>query len=98
MFGGLFAMLGLSYLVYLRAKANQRRKWLWIFLLWLMVCAIGVVCGYVALWVMYLQGAAFASEYEAAKSILIPTGIGMTVGAVLCLWLVGRKTTISVSP
>ena len=89
--GGLFAMIALSFLVYRCAAANHRRRLLWVLLLWLLVIGAGFLAGAIAMTAYYLRGEMFATEAEEISALMLPTGIGMLAGAILCVCLVARK-------
>ena len=89
--GGWFAMIALSFLVYRCASNNHRRRWLWILLLWLFVLGSGTIAALLAIGILHWRGFEFANEREAAEALIVPTGIGMLVGAISCVWLVTRQ-------
>jgi flagellar basal body-associated protein FliL len=60
---GLFALIAVSMLVYMRAKASHRNRLLWVFLLWLFVLTFGIGGGAIATFVYYLK-----STYLKAQS------------------------------
>jgi hypothetical protein len=91
MFGGWFALIAVSYLVYRCAAANHRRRLLWVALLWVFTFATGMVTTLIAALSFELRGIQFATERETTEALLAPAGVGMLIGAVLCVWLVCRN-------
>ncbi len=95
MFGGLLAMIAVSFLVYRRAGANQRRRSLWVLLLWVLAMGGAIAAEILAMIMNYIRHVEFATEREEMYALVLPAGMGMAVGAVVCVWLAGRKTEVA---
>lgn len=95
MFGGWFALIALSFVVYRCAAARHRRRLLWVGILWLLVFGAGIAGSFMMAFVFHLRGIQFATEKEEIEALVVPAGIGMLIGAVLCVWLASRRTNRS---
>ena len=92
MFGGWFALIAVSFLVYRCAAASHRRRLLWVGILWLVTFGAGIVASIMMAFVFHLSGIQFATEREATEALLVPAGIGMLIGAAISVWLASRST------
>jgi hypothetical protein len=95
MFGGWFALIAVSFLVYRVAVANGRSGLRWVGLLWLYAFGAGFVTSLIVALMFDLRGTQFATEREGTNALVLPAGIGMLIGAVICVWLASRSTTQS---
>jgi len=91
MFGGWFALIAVSFLVYRCAAANRRRRWLWVLLLWISTFGCGIWLGSVVAIIYAIRGVDFTTETAAAEALVAPVCIGMLVGAIACVYLANRR-------
>ena len=91
MFGGWFALIAASYLMYRCAAANNRRRWLWIGLLWLFSFGGGILAVIANSLAFILLGVEFANEMEATYALVPAAGIGMLAGALFAVGLASRR-------
>src|SRR5262245_5584521 len=95
MFVGWSALFAVSYLAYRRAAAVNRSPWLWAVLAWAFSFGGGLAAVFVGVGFYLARGAAFITEREATEALLMPSAVGMLVGAVVCVCLAGRNVTQS---
>jgi hypothetical protein len=90
MFGGWFALFGVSYLVYRCEKANNRRPMLWVPLSWALIFGVGFATGLIVCLALLAQGHEYLTDREGAEALAVPTGLGMLAGAIVSVRLANR--------
>jgi hypothetical protein len=93
MFGGWFALIATSVLIYRIAAANNRRRFLWVGMLWAFVFGTGIATAVITALILHFSGVSYATEQQVTQALVIPTAIGMLVGAIICVWLASRSMT-----
>jgi hypothetical protein len=92
MFGGWFAIIGVTYLVYRCAKANGRRWLLWVLLCWVLIFGTALVAAMLAAAIATFRAGNFPPEWQRKEIMMAPIGIGMLLGAIASVVLANRPT------
>jgi hypothetical protein len=90
MFGGWFAIIAVSYLVYRCAGANNRRRLLWVVLSWLLIFGLGMAAAIIVGMILLVQGNQYPTDQAFNEALALPTGVGMLFGAIVSVLLANR--------
>lgn len=90
MFGGWFAIIAVSYLVYRCAAANNRRPMLWVPLSWMLIFGVGMATGLIVCLVLLARGYENSTDRELTEALVVPTSLGMLAGAIVSVMLANR--------
>jgi hypothetical protein len=94
MFGGWFAIIAVSYMVYRCAAANNRRRLLWVAISWVLIFGTGLAASMIASVIAIIRAGDLPPERELANALVVPVGIGMLVGAVVSVLLANRPANL----
>lgn len=92
MFGGWFAIIAVSYLVYRCAAANNRRRLLWVVLCWAIMFGAGFIAAMLAGAIATIRAGELLPEWQLKEIMMAPIMIGMLLGAIASVVLANRPT------
>ena len=87
-----FALIAVSVLVYKCAAANNRRRLLWVGLLWLFSFGSAFVAAVIAVLILRFRGISYATKQQATEAVSAPVHVGELIGAIVCVWLASRPS------
>lgn len=88
---GLLLLIGVSIVVFRRARLVGRNSLLWVVLLWIITIGVGFVGGIVGGILLEFDSPSMEmTDYDVKEAIKMPTAVGMLIGAVITFWLAGR--------